>query len=448
MALTYGFYDSISNDRTYNAEQMSKLFEGIITEGIFQTIGGALVVSANSGLNINVAAGRAWFFNTWTNNDAVLTLVVSASDPTLNRIDRVILEVDKATGVRANSIKMLNGTAASIPTAPTLANTATKKQYALADIYVAAGATVITAGNITNKVGTAGTPFITGIINTIDTATLLAKHEATFELWMANLIDQLNGTQVTNLQAQIDALVSGWVEVPQTWTYFSADAPTFTFKVTGDVTGSPLYRVGNKIKLTQTTAKYFIITKTNYSAPDTSVTIYGGTDYTLTSATITLPYTSGQRFPMGFPALPTKWQYSLTDAVQRIQTTPSMGIWTNPGSLSIQIPIGEWRARWIGSLQFNEAVAGTAIYVTFACTLSTANNSQSSSDLTNRFVFSTPNTLNPAIFRQAFTIIADVSCAVKTQYFFNLQTSNAGIDSIEFPNHFSPFKIVLESAYL
>ena len=34
MSLTSGFYNSLDGDRTYNAEQMSELFDGIINDGI------------------------------------------------------------------------------------------------------------------------------------------------------------------------------------------------------------------------------------------------------------------------------------------------------------------------------------------------------------------------------------------------------------------------------
>ena len=39
MALTSGFYNSINGDRTYNAEQMSSIFDGIINDGVFASIG-------------------------------------------------------------------------------------------------------------------------------------------------------------------------------------------------------------------------------------------------------------------------------------------------------------------------------------------------------------------------------------------------------------------------
>ena len=31
---SYGFYNSVNGDRLYNAQQMSELFEGLITDGV------------------------------------------------------------------------------------------------------------------------------------------------------------------------------------------------------------------------------------------------------------------------------------------------------------------------------------------------------------------------------------------------------------------------------
>ena len=89
--------------------------------------------------------------------------------------------------------------------------------------------------------------------------------------------------------------IDGWIAGGATWTYVSAT----TFTVSGDVTAQ--FRKGTKLKLTQTTAKYFYVVASSYGAPNTTVTITGGTDYTLANAAITAPYYSYQECPQGFP---------------------------------------------------------------------------------------------------------------------------------------------------
>lgn len=88
---------------------------------------------------------------------------------------------------------------------------------------------------------------------------------------------------------------SGWTSSSETWTYFSASS----FKISGDKTGK--YKIGYKIKLTQTTDKYFVIATVTYAAPDTTITVVLSTDYTVANAAITAPYFSLSENPLGWP---------------------------------------------------------------------------------------------------------------------------------------------------
>lgn len=90
-------------------------------------------------------------------------------------------------------------------------------------------------------------------------------------------------------------MLGGWITAGETWTYASAS----TFTISGDRTG--VYQKGDKIKLTQTTVKYFYILSATYSAPNTTVTVTAGTDYTIANAAITANYFSKAATPQGFP---------------------------------------------------------------------------------------------------------------------------------------------------
>lgn len=187
MAVYYGFYNSINHDRCYDALQMSAIFDGIINDGIFMNVGTHFAVTANSGMTVNVGVGRAWFNHTWTWNDSVLPLTLAASDQVKGRIDTIVIEVNTASNVRANSIKVLKGTPdGSNPKAPALTNNDLVHQYPLADIKVAAGTKVITAANITNRIGQTPTKFVTGILQTINTDTLIAQWKAEWANWCTN----------------------------------------------------------------------------------------------------------------------------------------------------------------------------------------------------------------------------------------------------------------------
>ena len=187
MSLTYGFYDSLNGDRKYNARQLASIFDGVISDGVFATYGGHFLVSAVSGMSIKVASGRAWLNHTWTLNDVDYPLTVDTAEVVTNRIDTVIIEVDESQDKRQNQIKILKGSDADTPSAPTLTNNSTLHQYALADIYVGAGVTEITTANITNRIGTGTLPWVTGLIDTIDASDLTAQWNAQVNA----LLDQL-----------------------------------------------------------------------------------------------------------------------------------------------------------------------------------------------------------------------------------------------------------------
>lgn len=263
MTVKYGFYNSLAGDRTYDAADMSQLFDGIIQDGVLATFGDALLVSPESpaSMNIVVGTGRAWFNSTWTSNDTPLVLEIDAAEAVLNRIDLVILEVNKATGTRANSIKILKGAPGSTPVAPTLTNADPLFQYALCSIYIAAASPSIDAGDITNLVGSVDTPFVTGVIDTVDLNSVFAQYEAEFDAWFQNLQDQLDENQAGNLQNQIDDInaileggleTGGWTAIDAPASYSSVDSPTGVVSFNADLTA--VLQKGMRVSYEQTQA--------------------------------------------------------------------------------------------------------------------------------------------------------------------------------------------------
>lgn len=206
MAVTYGFYNSLNKDRVYNAEQMSSIFNGIITDGVFASIGGSLMPIVGTGMQVVVKTGKCWFNSTWTLNDALLPLDIPAADVSLTRIDAVVVEINSSINTRANVIKVITGTPSANPAKPALANTETLHQYALGYVTVSAGATSITADKIEVNVGKTTCPFITSVLQQTDITALFNQWDAEFNTWFANVQAQLSGNVAANLQRQIDEL--------------------------------------------------------------------------------------------------------------------------------------------------------------------------------------------------------------------------------------------------
>lgn len=175
MSVSSGFFNSLNGDRKYNAAQMSAIFDGLIIDGVFASIGTAFAVKAAGGLIVNVGVGKAWFDHTWTVNDSILPMTAPEAEVLLDRIDAVVLEVNGMESVRENTIKFVKGNPSSAPSRPTLTNEGNVHQYPLCYIYRKYGTAVINQADITPMVGTESTPFVTGILQTVSLDELLGK---------------------------------------------------------------------------------------------------------------------------------------------------------------------------------------------------------------------------------------------------------------------------------
>lgn len=175
MSVSSGFFNSLNGDRKYNAAQMSAIFDGLIIDGVFASIGTAFAVKAAGGLTVNIGVGKAWFDHTWTVNDSILPMTAPEAEVLLDRIDAVVLEVNGTESVRENTIKFVKGNPSSAPSRPTLTNEGNVHQYPLCYIYRKYGTAVINQADITPMVGTESTPFVTGILQTVSLDELLGK---------------------------------------------------------------------------------------------------------------------------------------------------------------------------------------------------------------------------------------------------------------------------------
>ena len=210
MAVTYGFYNSLNGDRKYNAMDISRLFDGLIKDGVFMSVGSAFIVEASSERVVNVGIGRAWFNNTWTYNDAILPLRLSACDILLNRIDAVVIEVNTNDNIRKNEVKIVKGDEASEPQRPVLSKENSCYQYPLAYIYVAGTADSITQANITNMVGTSECPFVTGIMQSMDIDALIAKWDKQWSEWKT-AVENDNSTWSKMMRSGFENEMTTWI---------------------------------------------------------------------------------------------------------------------------------------------------------------------------------------------------------------------------------------------
>lgn len=240
MSVTSGFFDSVNGDRKYNAEQMSSIFDGIITDGVFQNIGRAFFVQSIGGNDITVEIGRAWFNHCWVLNDSILRITAPESNVLLERIDAVVIEINHEQSVRAGIIKIVQGEPSRTPRRPTMVKDRLIKQYPLCYIFRAPNAQAFTQANITNTVGTGECPYITGILRTQNIDNVVAQWSAQFNEWnnqkrqdfmawfeqVKNLLDNSDATRLGRAIDRSNNVIDVWMRTG----HFTSSAP-YTLRI-------------------------------------------------------------------------------------------------------------------------------------------------------------------------------------------------------------------------
>lgn len=183
MAIESGYYNSLNGDRKYNAETMSKYFNGLFTRGVLQNYQGKFVVEENEGMTVIVSSGKAYFSDgKWIENTTDLLLNIEAADVVLNRIDRIVLRNDRTKEGRKATVEVKKGTPSGSPTAPELTNNEDVEELSLANISVTAKQSEIKQINITNTIpDTDVCGYVTGIIEQVDTSDLYKQYQDAYK---------------------------------------------------------------------------------------------------------------------------------------------------------------------------------------------------------------------------------------------------------------------------
>ena len=198
--LYYGFLDAINGDRKYNSKDFSDYFDGIISDGVYASVGKAFNVSADgTGLFVNVDTGRAKILNRYVLNTSILQLDISAPDTSNYRYDAIIVRI--SLDDRTGSIEVLTGMPSTDPQKPTPSNTETKKAYVLAYVKVPPQATAIAPENVENNRGAENCPWVAGIV---DTSNIIAQHEQSLTQTRLQIDELVHNTQSELSQMETD----------------------------------------------------------------------------------------------------------------------------------------------------------------------------------------------------------------------------------------------------
>jgi hypothetical protein len=184
-----GFFNSKNHDKQYYASDISRLFNSMITEGVFGNVGEKFIAKPGNGMKVIIPSGMAWFNSTWTMNDSdeIINLDEAPYVANYKRIDGIFLKIYPVsdTNVRDNTIYYMKGAETiGVPEKPVPTITDNEIYVPLCYITVNYGTTAITASMIKNCVGLNSCPFITGILKTVDASELIAQWESQFNEWI------------------------------------------------------------------------------------------------------------------------------------------------------------------------------------------------------------------------------------------------------------------------
>lgn len=262
-----GFFNSDRGDRLYNAEQMSQLFDGLITDGVYARVGDAFAVSADDDTanSVLIGPGRAWFNHTWSYLDSQIEYSgkIPAPEADKYRYDAIVLDINlnnrendilvvsgearqTIEGTHPDSATVLAGSGTTICPRPVFTNTANHKQYPICYILRRPQTTMISMGDIVYMVGTTACPIVTSIMESVSIekytegwagqwATFISSYETgasqwfaaqqaefaawmagektDFDTWFANLQYVLDGDVAGHLQNEIDNLTTRAVSI-------------------------------------------------------------------------------------------------------------------------------------------------------------------------------------------------------------------------------------------
>jgi hypothetical protein len=137
------------NSPILNASQWSKMASNWLGSGVIKGALNSLLVYADStGMQVKVKSGQAFIKGHFFESDSEVTLPIGVSDPSLARIDRVIVRVDWT----ANSLQLavLQGVASTVPSVPALTQNTSRWEIPLAQINLIANVSSISADSVTD----------------------------------------------------------------------------------------------------------------------------------------------------------------------------------------------------------------------------------------------------------------------------------------------------------
>lgn len=198
MAEQSSFFNSVRvngvGDRVYKAEDFARYFNKFIKNGYFPESELSLKVLENEGMTTVLKSGAAYINGYMYENTSDLIIQHDVADGVLNRIDRIVVQLNYQDRLIRAVIK--KGIPSSNPVAPELQRDADIYELGIADVYIGAGVTSISQANITDQRGNGN---LCGTVNN-----LFAMQAVNASAVLVN--DANHNYDASNLEAVLDEL--------------------------------------------------------------------------------------------------------------------------------------------------------------------------------------------------------------------------------------------------
>lgn len=238
MAVRYGYFNSVDGDRKYNAEDMTMYFKGLVSDGIYQTIGNMFAVTATSGLTVSIGTGRALVNMHWIECDAPFTITFDAASVSSDTYQLIVLRCNLADNVRSVGVFTKTSSDGTI----SLTNNDTVTELCIARVRIRANASSISQSDIRDYRGSSYCPWITGLIKQVDVSQLnaqfykyyeeqtaeleayMAQQKASFDSWLSSLQSELQvNTKLKKYKYSYETTTENEREIPLISNYEDGD---------------------------------------------------------------------------------------------------------------------------------------------------------------------------------------------------------------------------------
>lgn len=234
MAEHYRFFDSVDgeDERYYTADEFAEYFRQFIRNGIFNGSGDNLQVGAKGqDMRTFIKPGYAWIEGYLYKIDIEpLELYHPMAHASLDRIDRVVIRLDKTLKNRFVKAFVLTGTPAETPQVPELTRNENIYELSLAQVRVLAGKSFIEAYQITDeRLNPEVCGVVTHLFEQVDTTEIFnewqlylnarrAHGDTEFTAWLEYLADKKQDASVEHaaflamLQSKFTAFQNIWAD--------------------------------------------------------------------------------------------------------------------------------------------------------------------------------------------------------------------------------------------